>query len=84
MNTMKLVLSFKKRIMLKLWTDPNQTEFLYVDVGYYDEERLIENSKPRFHIDSDKILLSNLVNSHVRAPINNLFKGKYECFRQHD
>lgn len=53
MNQMKMVLSFKKRIMLKLWSDLNQTQLLYVDVGYYDEERLVANSKSRFHIDSD-------------------------------
>ena len=50
MDKMKLVLSFEKRIMLKLWTDPNQTDLLYVDVGYYDEERLVQNSQARFQI----------------------------------
>lgn len=58
MDKMKLVLSFEKRLMLKIWTDSKQTELLYVDIGYYDEERLVKNTKSRFHIDSDKILLS--------------------------
>ena len=50
MDKMKLVLSFEKRIMLKLWTDANQTDLLYVDVGYYDEERLVKNSQARFYV----------------------------------
>ena len=45
MNTLKIILSFEKRKMLKIWTEPNQTELLYVDVGYFDEDRLIKNSK---------------------------------------
>ena len=61
MDKMKLVLSFEKRIMLKLWTEPNQTELLYVDVGYYDKERLVKNFKARFYIDSDNMLLSTRV-----------------------
>ena len=50
MDKMKLVISFEKRMMLKLWTDPNQEDLLYVDVGYYDEERLVKNSQARFYV----------------------------------
>ena len=45
MDRMKLILSIEKRTMLKIWTEPNHNELLYVDVGYFDEDRLIKNSK---------------------------------------
>ena len=46
-DSIKVVLSFKKRIMLKIFADQNfgMRKFLYVGFDYYDKDRLVKTSK---------------------------------------